>query len=114
MNNISKNWDCIQLGFENEEIISFFLHPAHHNQGFGPCLINRDYARKLIKLHCIENKFKLNILTNSYRYKETYGAVYHFILNAGKTYSIPLITNNPNLGSDYDLTKKCIKHFQYT
>ena len=102
------------MGFENEEIISFFLHPAHHNQGFGPCLINRDYARKLIKLHCIENKFKLNILTNSYRYKETYGAVYHFILNAGKTYSIPLITNNPNLGSDYDLTKKCIKHFQYT
>ena len=27
-----------------------------------------------------------------------------FILEGGKTYSIPLITNNPNLGSDYDLT----------
>ena len=105
MNNIPENWDCIQLGFENQDIIPFFLHPVHHNHGFGPCLINRDYARKLIKLHCIEDKFKLNIKTNDVRYQKKYGMVDSFILEAGKTYSIPLITNNPDFGSDYDLTQ---------
>jgi len=104
MNHIPENWDCIQLGFENQEIIPFFLHPVHHNHGFGPCLIHRDYAKKLIKLHCIENKFKLNIQTNDIRYKKIYGMLDGCILEGGKTYSIPLITTNPNLGSDYDLT----------
>ena len=103
MNNIPWNWDCIQLGFENEHFIPFFLHPVHHNHGFGPCLINRDYAKKLIKLHCIENKFRLNLQSNDMRHKEIYGMVDSFILEGGKTYSIPLITNNPNFGSDYDL-----------
>jgi hypothetical protein len=103
MNNIPYDWDCIQLGFENQEIILFFLHPVHYNHGFGPCLINRDYAKKLVKLHCIENKFKLNIKTRDVRYIKRYGMVDSFILEGGKTYSIPLITNNPNLGSDYDL-----------
>lgn len=105
MNHIPENWDCIQLGFENENIIPFFLHPVYHNHGFGPCLINRDYAKKLIKLHCIGDKFRLNILTNDIRYKKKYGMVDSFILEAGKTYSIPLITNNPDFGSDYDLTQ---------
>ena len=103
MNHIPENWDCIQLGFENPKIIPFFLHPVYDNHGFGPCLINRDYAKKLIKLHCIENKFKLNIRFNDVRYKEIYGLVDGFIAKGGKTYSIPLITNNPNMGSDYDL-----------
>lgn len=105
MNHIPQNWDCIQLGFENQNIIPFFLHPVHYNHGFGPCLINRDYARKLIKLHCIGDKFKLNISTNDIRYKKIYGMVDSFILEAGKTYSIPLITTNPDFGSDYDLTQ---------
>jgi hypothetical protein len=104
MNNIPENWDCIQLGFENEEIIPFFLHPVHHNHGFGPCLINRDYAKKLIKLHCVDGRFKLNIRSNDIRHRKIYGMVDSFILEGGKTYSIPLITNNPNFGSDYDLT----------
>ena len=112
MNNIPQNWDCIQLGFENEHIIPFFLHPVHHNHGFGPCLINRDYAQKIINLHCIENKFKLNIQTNDVRYKKIYGMVDGFILEDGKTYSIPLITNNPNLGSDCDLTGTARRWFE--
>ena len=103
MNHIPENWDCIQLGFENEHIIPFYLHPVHFNHGFGPCLINRDYAKKLIKLHYFDGKFKLNIKTNDVRYQRIYGMVDSFILEDGKTYSIPLITNNPNLGSDIDL-----------
>lgn len=103
MNHIPENWDCIQLGFENEHILPFYLHPVHFNHGFGPCLINRDYAKKLIKLHYFDGKFKLNIKTNDVRYQRIYGMVDSFILEDGKTYSIPLITNNPNLGSDIDL-----------
>jgi len=112
MGHIPENWDCIQLGFENEEIIPFFLHPVHHNHGFGPCLINRDYAKKLIKLHCIDDKFKLNILTNDIRHKKQYGMVDSFILEGGKSYAIPLITNNPDLGSDYDLTQMARSWFK--
>jgi hypothetical protein len=103
MNTIPENWDCIQLGFENKKFIPFFLHPSHHNHGFGPCLINRDYAKKLIKLHCIDDKFILNIRTCDLKSKDIYGVVDVFILDGGKSYSIPLITNNPDLGSDYDL-----------
>ena len=112
MNHIPENWDCIQLGFENPHIIQFFLHPVYHNHGFGPCLINRDYAKKIIKLHCFEDKFKLNITSNDIRYKRVFGMVDSFILEDGKTYSIPLITNNPDLGSDYDLTGKTREWFE--
>ena len=103
MNRIPDNWDCILLGFEHIEFIPFFLHPPHDNTGFGPCLINRDYAKKLIKLHYIDGKFKLNIKSNDVRYEKIYGMVDSFIPKGGKSYAIPLITNNPDLGSDYDL-----------
>ena len=102
MNHIPENWDCIQLGFENVDMLFFYLHPVHHNHGFGPCLINRDYAKKLLKLHYIDGKFKLNIKSNDIRRKNLYGMVDNFILQGGKTYSLPLITNNPDLGSDFD------------
>ena len=103
MNHIPANWDCIQLGYENIEVLFFFLHPVHHNHGFGPCLINRDYAKKLVKLHYINEKFKLNIKHNDFRHEKLYGMVDGFILRDGVTYSIPLITNNPDFGSDIDL-----------
>lgn len=103
MNKIPKNWDCIQLGFENDDLIPFFLHPLHPNHGFGPCLINRSYAEKLIRLHCFGDKFKLNIQSNDDKYKNIYGMVDCFLIESGKTYSIPLITTNVNFGSDYDL-----------
>lgn len=107
MNNIPGDWDCIQLGFENEIMIPFYLHPSiNFGHGFGPCLINRDYAKKLIKLHCFDGKFKLNIRSNDVRYKDIYGMVDTFIITEGKTYSIPLITNNPDFGSDYALNGK--------
>lgn len=103
MNHIPENWDCIQLGYENIDRLHFHLHPVRHNHGFGPCLINRDYAKKLIKLHYFDGKFKLNIKTNDIRHQKIYGMVDAFILEDGKTYSIPLITNNPDLGSDVSL-----------
>jgi hypothetical protein len=35
-----------------------------------------------------------------------------FIIEGGKTYSIPSITNNPDLGSDYDLTGTARQWFE--
>ena len=103
INAIPENWDCIQLGYENPDQILFYLHPVLYNHGFGPCLINRDYAKKLIKLHYFDGKFKLQLKTSNFTHKKLYGMVDTFILEGGKTYSLPLITNNPDMGSDYDL-----------
>jgi hypothetical protein len=103
MNRIPYDWDCIQLGFESLKLFPFFLHPKMRHTYFGPCMINRDYAKKLVKLHCVEDKFKLNIRFNDVKSKKVYGMVDGFILEDGKTYSIPLITNNPDFGSDYSL-----------
>jgi len=99
MNNIPANWDCIQLGFENQEIIMFYLHPCQKNSGFGPCLINRHYAEKLVKIHFINDKFKL-ITSSNITLKHYYASIDWWILEDGLTYSIPLITTSPNLGSD--------------
>ena len=57
--NIPYDWDCIQLGFENISIIPFYLHPILPSHTFGPSLINRYYAKKIIKLHCFDGKYKL-------------------------------------------------------
>ncbi len=103
MNNIPQNWDCIQLGYENSEMLYFFLHPVQPLHGFGPCLINRHYAEKLVKLHYHDGYFKLNLRANNKGINRIYGTVDGFILEGGRTYSLPLITNNPDMGSDYDI-----------
>lgn len=103
MNQIPINWDSVLLGFENKEYIPFFLHPFNYNHSFGPCLINRDYAKKIVKLHYFDGKFKLNIKINDERLKKVFGMADCFIPHSGVTYAIPLITNNPDFGSDYDL-----------
>lgn len=100
MNHIPENWDCVQLGFENDDFIPFFLHPTYHSHGFGPCILKRKYVEKLISLHCFGDKFKLNLRINDKRYQRMSGSVDHFVLKSGLSYSIPLITNNPDLGSD--------------
>lgn len=104
MNHIPGNWDCIQLGFENNIALPFFLHPTLDSHGFGPCLIKRSYAEKLVHLHFKDGKFLLNLRCNDVRFNELYGMVDHFIIKSGKCYSIPLLTNNPDLGSDLCLT----------
>ena len=50
MNHIPFDWDCIQLGFENEHEIPCFLHPIRSHHDYGPVLINRPYAEKLMRL----------------------------------------------------------------
>lgn len=107
MNNIPYDWDCIQLGFENPFGIPFYLHPMLPAHDFGPCMITRDYAEKLVRLHYIDGKYHLvprvaNHAWNKQRGVSGPGSVDYFMCHNGRTYSIPLITINPDFNSFED------------
>jgi hypothetical protein len=105
MNNIPYDWDVIQLGFENRDFIPCFLHPTLEQSGTGALLLNRSYAEKVIKLHYInsENKFNLNQKINSYYWTKLYktpSLIGDYIISKnGRSYSLPLIYMNPEIGS---------------
>jgi hypothetical protein len=98
------DWDCLQMGFEDPMGIPFYLHPIGHAHDFGPCLLNRNFVEKLINLHCVGDKYKLvntvcNAAWNLQKGVAGSGTVDYFMVHTGKTYSIPLITINPDFGS---------------
>lgn len=101
MNHIPYDWDCIQLGFESHKMIPFFLMPKQHTNFYGPILINRHFATKLINLHYYKEKYMLIRKYGHYPYNEGYRVVSldGFICHLGVTYQIPLITQNPYLDS---------------
>jgi hypothetical protein len=104
MENIPYDWDCIQLGFENLSIIPFYLHPILPSHTFGPSLINRFYAKKIVKLHCDGENYKLSNYIANMSMGGHSGTIDYFIGHNGKTYSIPLLPSNAKfLG---DTTKK--------
>lgn len=110
MNNIPYDWDCIQMSFENDKLVPCFLHPILSGHGTGASLINRRYAEKIISLHYKEGKFDLSqkicnykwsnksIVTNSGLGMPNFTTDY-FLGHCGKTYCLPLISINPELGS---------------
>lgn len=102
MNRIPRNWDCIQLGYENRKYLNFFLHPILVGSGFGPCVLRRHYVEKLVKTHYFDGKFFLYTNDNDVQRRELWGMLDCFVTQDGVTYSLPLITNNPELESDYD------------
>ena len=99
MNNIPYNWDSIQLGYESNLHVKFFLHPKDNTSFFGPILINRHYAEKLIKLHFVKDKYilfrKYGSHPNSLNYMPI--TLDRVICQLGVTYQLPLITQNPEL-----------------
>jgi hypothetical protein len=104
MNNIPYDWDVIQLGFENRVSIPCFLHPTLDVHGTGPLLINRPYAEKVIRLHYTnEGKYNLFQRIGSYTWTEKYKLPSligdYLISKNGKSYSLPLIYINPDIGS---------------
>lgn len=102
MNNIPYDWDCIQLGFENARFLPFFLHPKMPGSYFGPVLLNRKYAEKIVRLHCVGDKYAIYHNVCEHEYKTIFprsGTVDYFMCNNGKTYSIPLITISLGLGN---------------
>jgi hypothetical protein len=111
MQNIPYDWDCIQLGFENVSIIPFYLHPILPSHTFGPSLINRHYAKKIIKLHHFDGKYKLSNYIANMNMGGHSGTIDYFIGHNGKTYSIPLLPSNPKFlnkeSKKYKLISAC-------
>ena len=105
MSRLPYDWDCIMLGFESPSVIPFYLHPLNYEYSLGPCLLNRDYVQKLVDLHCVGDKYKLDnnicngIWKNLKGYKTVSGTGDYFICQNGKTYCLPLIPLNPYFGS---------------
>jgi hypothetical protein len=114
MNNIPYDWDCIQLGYESCNKIQFFLSPKQ-SQGtyFGPCLINRRYANKLVELHYQNGLFLFDKKVNDYQILREGGGVSvdYFICGNGRTYCIPLITCNNDFGSYEENIKRNLFNF---
>ena len=99
MKKIPYDWDCIQLGYESWNHVRFFLHPKDDTSGFGPILINRHFAQKLINLHFINGKYSLIRKYGPQPVNKGYRIVSldSFVCFLGKTYQLPLITQNPHL-----------------
>lgn len=99
MNNIPYDWDCIQLGYESTNYIRFHLYPKPQDTFWGPVLINRHFAQKLINLHYFKEKYMLIRKYGQHPFNTGYRVVSldSFIPFLGKTYQLPLITQNPYL-----------------
>ena len=117
MGKIPYDWDCIQLGFENPYFIPFYLHPVMPAHTFGPSLINRFYAKKLVRLHYKNEKYKLcNYIANMSLGGHS-GTVDYFIGQNGKTYCLPLLTTNPEFlnkkSGKYKISLACRNTYYY-
>jgi hypothetical protein len=107
MNNIPYDWDCIQLGFVSLKYYHFFLHPKTRHSYYGPCMINRYYAQKLVKLHFDNGLYKIFnkvadldfINKNCPNFFSQSATVDYAITHPGRTYCIPLLSVNANFAS---------------
>lgn len=87
MSAVPYDWDVLQCSITSTKNLRANLHPRLINDFCAAFyLITRHHAGKLVKLHCKENKFRLdqNIKPRA--------ASEEVIYNSGKTYSIPLFT----------------------
>ena len=94
MNRVPYDWDCLQLGYESDEFLPFFLHPKLRHTYFGPVLLTRDYAEKILSLHTSGDKYCFDKVLASKKFKKHGTTVDYFIAHTGRTYCIPLITTN--------------------
>lgn len=103
MNNIPIDHDCIQIGYESCDFIRFFLYPKPpHGTYFGPCLITRRYAKKIIDVYTEGEKVQLIMKSKDYDHMGTNLNMLtadYYICSSGRTYCIPLIPQNPNIPS---------------
>lgn len=85
-NLIPYDWDIVQISIISVDKLSVYLHKRFINDFSTACyLINRNYAKKLIDLHTVGEKFKLD---NGCKPR---AVADDMIYNAGNTYSIPLL-----------------------
>lgn len=103
MEYIPCNWQCVQFHIIGEKVLPMFLSRwTRNNHSSGCVMINRSYAKRLIELHCVGDKF---IFHSNYGYGENWPK-YHcqsvdFVLyQIGITYSIPIFITNSSFESD--------------
>ena len=109
--NLPFNWDCIQLCMDHHSVIPFFIHPIMRDSGSASCyLINRTYAKKVLKLHKFSDGYKLVNRIGDYGYKEISSHIDYLIFETGKTYSFPVFTINTNFESNQRGSKLHPRH----
>jgi hypothetical protein len=87
-------WDCIQLAIISTGDINVPIHTRFVNSFSTACyILTRGYAEKLLKLHVVNDKYKLD---NGVLPRATADDL---IYNAGLTYSCPLFLYKLELGS---------------
>lgn len=121
MNHIPFDWDCIQLGFENNDTIPCFLNPSLPDHAMGPALLNRNYVEKIIRVTSTDNKFDLTKKVCNYKrtqmgshsslqnnkWRQPNISIDYIMGHCGKTYALPLIVQSNTIGSySYNLLRK--------
>jgi hypothetical protein len=113
MNNIPHDWDSMLLGFEDKlNILPCFLHPIRDSHGTGVTLLNRKYAEKLVKFHCIEEKYNFFQKVSNRFWKNENGLIplHYFMNQCGRSYAIPMFPRHPELTQDKYFTKENLQN----
>jgi len=113
MQNIPHDWDSILLGFEDRlTVLPCFLHPMRDSHGTGMTLLNRRYAKKLLKFHTTNNKYNLfqRVSNKFWRTDDGLIPLHYFLNQCGKSYAIPLFPRNPDLTEDKYFSDETIKN----
>ena len=116
MNNIPYDWDCIQLGYESDTEINFFLSPKpSFGTYFGPCLLNRRYVEKFVNLFYDQQNNLFTVFKNNQFFN-----LDNSMCENGKCYCLPLITTNNDLKSGengveriYECAVRCRKLYYF-
>lgn len=103
MSRLPYDWDSLLLGFENINYIPFYLHPIMPAHTFGISMLNRRYVKKLIRLHCVDGKYKLTNYIANRNYGSNSGTIDYFLGHCGKTYCLPMLPNHTDF---FDKTTK--------
>ena len=114
MNHIPYDWDCIQFSYLiKKRELYFFLHPKpQFATYYGPSMINRHYAEKLVRLHYTnDDKINLTMKTNNNIFIKEGNklTVDYFMCENGRTYCIPLLSCNLNFLS----YEECVKNIGF-
>jgi len=94
INCLPNDWDCVQLLVINETINTLDISNRNWNDwGATVFILKREFAKKIINCYCINDTFKLELPEpNSNIQPLTENLIY----TLGKTYTLPLFTENVN------------------
>lgn len=113
MENIPHDFDSILFGFEDQlNILPCFLHPMRDSHGTGMTLLNRRYAEKLVKFHCIEGRYNFfQKVSNKFWKNENDLIPLHYFMNqCGRSYAIPMFPRDPELTTDKYFSKEVLEN----